>query len=118
MSRHVLIADDDVAIVEVVSMVLEDEGFRISSTNDGQTVMQLKQEDLPDLILLDIWMSGIDGRDIVKHLKSQPHTMGIPVVMFSANRDCEAIALECGAEDYLLKPFDIEDMLAKINKYL
>jgi DNA-binding response OmpR family regulator len=118
MTKHILIADDDVAIVEVVSLVLEDDGYRISSTSDGQTVLKLDKSNLPDLILLDIWMSGIDGRDIVKHLKKQVHTQAIPVILFSANRDCEAIALECGAEDYLLKPFDIDDLLAKIKKNL
>lgn len=113
----IMVADDDAAIVEVVTMVLEDAGYQVLSTSNGAAVRALKTN-LPDLILMDIWMSGVDGSEIVKQLKAQPETKAIPVIIFSANRDCEAIAKAAGAEDYLKKPFDIDDLLDKVARFI
>jgi CheY-like chemotaxis protein len=73
---------------------------------------------LPDLLLLDIWMSGIDGRDICKELKQKENTKKIPIVLISASREIERSALEAGADDFLAKPFEIDDLLEKIEKHL
>ncbi len=114
MSRHVMIADDDEAILEVVTMVLEDEGFTVTVLPDDSVITHLKKP-YPDVMLLDIWMSGQDGRDIVKSLKASKKLRSIPVILFSANRDCATIAKEVGADDYLLKPFNIEELVDKIK---
>lgn len=115
MSRQfkILVADDDPAIVDAVQMVLEDEGYQVETTVDGTTEKRV-DEGRPDLILLDIWMSGVDGRDICRRLKAKEETAGIPVIMVSANRDTEALARECGANDFLPKPFDIDVLLEKV----
>jgi CheY-like chemotaxis protein len=68
----------------------------------------------PDLLLLDIWMSGLDGREICKALKLQDHTKHIPIILVSANRDTEQIAHDAGADDFLNKPFDMDDLLRKV----
>lgn len=112
-----MIADDDPAILDATSMILEDEGYIVYTTTDGQTVNRIKKSS-PDLLLLDIWMSGVDGRDICRSLKADSVTKNLPVIMVSANRDTEKIAKEAGAEDFLAKPFDIEDLLEKVEKYL
>lgn len=109
----VLVADDDPAIVDAVRMTLEDEGYRVETTVDGTTEQRVRS-DRPDLILLDIWMSGVDGRDICRRLKADPATGGIPVIMISANRDTETLARQCGADDFIAKPFDIDTLLDKI----
>ena len=109
-----MIADDDPGIVDAIEMLLEFEGYEVSSTVDGTTVLDMKH-DLPDLLLLDIWMSGEDGRDICKKLKQEPLTKNIPVIMISASRDIKESAMEAGADDFLAKPFEMDDLLKKIE---
>jgi DNA-binding response OmpR family regulator len=113
----IMVADDDPAILDALTLLLEDEGYDVLQTVDAETVPRV-QRSLPDVLLLDIWMSGINGGDICRELKREHETASIPVIMISANRDTEEIARESGADDFLLKPFDIDDLLGKIEKYL
>ncbi|MEO6508980.1 MAG: response regulator transcription factor [Patescibacteria group bacterium] len=115
--KRILVADDDPAIVDSIKYMLEDEGYEVETTVDGETVGKMF-EDQPDLLLLDIWMSGQDGRDICRALKAQETTKHIPIIMISANKDTEKIAKEAGANDFVGKPFDIEDLLNKIKQQL
>jgi DNA-binding response OmpR family regulator len=112
--KKIMIADDDPGIVDAVEMLLEFEGYTVTSTVDGSTVLDMKEE-LPDLLLLDIWMSGEDGRDICKKLKSENITKNIPVIMISASRDIKASAMAAGADDFLAKPFEMDELLRKIE---
>lgn len=112
-----MVADDDPAILDALTLLLEDEGYNVVPTVDIETVPRI-QESKPDVLLLDIWMSGINGGEICKILKKEIETASIPVIMISANRDTEEIAREAGADDFLLKPFDIDDLLSKIKKHL
>ncbi len=114
--KKILVADDDASIVDAIKMILEDEGYDVDTTVDGETVSKMF-ENQPDLLLLDIWMSGQDGRDICKALKAQESTKHIPIIMVSANKDTEEMAKISGAEDFLAKPFELEDLLAKVKKY-
>src|SRR4051812_9401424 len=116
-SKKIMIADDDPSIVDAIELMLEFEGYQVTSTIDGSTVLDMKTE-LPDLLLLDIWMAGEDGRDICKKLKQEPITKHIPVIMVSANKDVEKLALESGANDFLAKPFQMNDLLGKIKNLL
>lgn len=109
-----MIADDDPGIVDAIEMLLEFEGYQVTSTVDGSSVLDMKQE-LPDLLLLDIWMSGKDGRDICKKLKQTETTKNIPVILVSASKDIKESAVEAGADDFLAKPFDMNDLLGKIR---
>lgn len=115
--RKILIADDDPAICDSVQMILEDEGYKVSTTVDGESVLHMKNN-FPDLLLLDIWMSGVDGRDVAVHLKRQSQTAKIPIIMVSASRDIEKAAKQSGADDFLEKPFKMEDLLAKVRKHI
>lgn len=117
MAKKILIADDDSAILDVVTIILEDAGYEVNSTEKGEELLDMK-EPLPDLILLDIWMLGKDGRDICKHLKSNSKTSHIPVIIVSANRDIQKIAAECMADAYLAKPFEMDDLLVIIEEYI
>lgn len=117
IDKTILVADDDFAILHSVRMLLEDEGYHVITTDGDKTAQEVK-EHLPDLILLDIWMSGTDGRDICKHLKSQARTKHIPIIMISARQDTEKIAKESGADDFVAKPFDIFNLLKKIEQYV
>lgn len=116
-SRRILIADDDKDIAAVLTVMLEDAGYEVKSTANGQTAQRVCDY-LPDLLLLDIRMAGVDGGDICRHLKSQQLTKHIPIIMISANQDTEKIAREVGADDFITKPFDMENLLAKIKLYV
>lgn len=112
--RKILVVDDDPSILDAISMLLEDEGYYVDTSTDGKRITSMK-ENLPDLFLLDIWMSGIDGRDICRYLKSKHQTKEIPVIMISATKDAGVSALQAGADDFIAKPFEMDELLRKIK---
>ena len=114
--KKILVADDDPSILEAIKLILEDEGYEVIVTVDGGTVYKMEKE-YPDLLLLDIWMSGQDGSDICKFLKSRKTTKDIPIIMISANKDTEEIARNAGADGFITKPFEIEDLIAIVTKF-
>lgn len=113
-----MIADDDPGIVDAVEMLLEFEGYDVASTLDGSTTIPDMKEEQPDLLLLDIWMSGEDGRDICKKIKQDEAIKGVPVIMISASRDIRESAMEAGADDFLAKPFEMNELLKKVAYYI
>jgi DNA-binding response OmpR family regulator len=115
--KKVLIAEDDPAILDAMKMILEDEGYEVQTTVDG-AVIENMSSDLPDVLLLDIWLSGTNGQELCKRLKAQELTRNIPVIMVSANRDGKKIALEAGADDFIAKPFEVEELLSKVEQFL
>lgn len=115
--KTILIADDDTAILDSTRLILEYEGYAVQSVDNGDLLRELKKP-LPDLILLDIWLSGTNGGEIASFLKSNPATKNVPIIMFSANRDVKLIAEKSGVEDFLVKPFEIKELLDKISRYL
>ena len=112
-----MIADDDPGILDAIGIVLEYEGYEVQSTPNGAVLLTM-ENGFPDLLLLDIWMSGVDGRDICKHLKQQESTSKIPIVLISASKDIEHSAMDAGADDFLAKPFEIDDLLEKIERHV
>ncbi len=115
--KRILIADDDAAIVDSTSLILEVMGYEVSSTLNGSEVPEIIK-DKPDLLLLDIWMSGVDGRDVCRQLKANEDTRDIPVLMISASRDIKESALDSGANDFLEKPFEMDELLERIDRLL
>jgi DNA-binding response OmpR family regulator len=115
--KRILIADDDAGIVDATSLILEVMGYEVSSTLDGSKVTEIIK-DKPDLLLLDIWMSGIDGRDVCRQLKANEDTQDIPVLMISASRDIKDSALDSGANDFLEKPFEMDELLERVERLL
>lgn len=114
--KKIMIADDDPGIVDAIELLLEFEGYQVASTTDGAKVLEL-EDDLPDLLLLDIWMSGEDGRDICRQLKQDERKKNIPVIMISASKDVAQSAMDAGANDFLAKPFEMVDLLKKIERW-
>lgn len=113
--KRIFIADDDVAIVDATSLMLEVMGYEVNSTLDGAKVPSALRSK-PDLLLLDIWMSGIDGRDICRQLKADPQTAHLPILMISASKDIRESAISSGANDFLAKPFEMQELIDKIEK--
>lgn len=117
MKKNILIAEDDKAILEVVRLILENEGYKIVPTEKESAIHEAIDVFTPDLILLDIWLAGEDGGKIAKDLKAKEETKHIPIVIMSANNETEKITRETGADDFLLKPFNIDDLLRIVKKY-
>ena len=115
--KRILVVDDNEGILDVVSIILEGEGYEVHQLIEPDQVLSLTTDDLPDLILLDIWMSGADGRVICRALKDQPHTQQVPVVLMSANKDIAEIADSAGADGYLAKPFEMDDLIEIVKRY-
>jgi CheY-like chemotaxis protein len=114
--KNILVADDNEGILDVMEFMLSTAGYNVILMNNGEAVFAIK-ENLPDLILLDLAMDGIDGSEICKHLKKQSSTKNIPIILISANMDTEKIAFKAGADDFICKPFDMDDLLIKVAKY-
>lgn len=117
IKKRILVADDDPGILDAIAIMLEDEGYEVSTAVDGEAIYKMER-DYPDLLLLDIWMSGMDGREICRHLKGQELTQDIPIIMISANKDTELMAQEAGADGFLEKPFQMDDLLRIVSESL
>jgi CheY-like chemotaxis protein len=117
MGHHILVVDDDEGIVEVIQIVMEGEGYTVRTATNGDCLQDLA-DNLPDLILLDVLLSGDDGRDICKSLKSNEVTRHVPVIMLSAHSDASKVADAGGADDFLEKPFDVDRLIEIVAKHL
>jgi len=117
-AKRLLVVDDEPDILEFLQVILEEEGYEVVTSDKGEYLEQLHNGGLPHLILVDVLLSGKDGREIVKYLKSQAETKHIPIIMFSAHPSAEETAKQAGAEDFLAKPFEIDVLLAKIVHFL
>lgn len=117
MHKRILVADDDPGIRDMLQMMLEDAGYEVEIEVDGHAVQQM-QAPFPDLLFLDIRLSGTDGRTICQQLKSQEATHYLPIIILSASKDMQRLAREAGADDFLAKPFQMGDLLSLVAKYL
>ena len=116
--KKILVVDDEPDILEFLQDLLELEGYAVATTDKGEHVEELNNGGLPELILMDVFLSGKDGREIVKQLRSQEETRHIPVIMFSAHPSTEEAARAAGANDFMAKPFEMDEVLAKIAKHV
>lgn len=112
-----MVADDDEAILDAVSIILELQGYNVKKAQRGPTVTEMITEK-PDLLLLDIWMSGEDGLEICKAFKQDKTVSNIPIVLFSASKDIKGQAMAAGADDFIEKPFDIHKLIEKIDEHV
>jgi len=117
MKKKILVIEDDQAIVEVVTIILESEGYDVHVATQITTIDKQLQEDPPHLMLLDIWLGGHDGGKLAKRLKNTPETKHIPIIIMSASNEAKEIARTAGVDGVLLKPFTIEDLLQLVKQY-
>ena len=113
--KKVLVVDDNKDIVWVVETILKRYGFEVMTTLRGEEVLKKVETFHPQLILLDVFLSGIDGIEICNKLKSGLQTRDIPVIMFSAHTNRKDVMKFCKADDFLQKPFDVNELVRKIN---
>lgn len=118
--KTVVIVDDEEDIVELVSHHLKREGFLVKEFYKGRDFFSYLESIIPDLIILDIMLPGMDGLEICKILKSKPKTSSIPIIMLTAKAG-EAdvvVGLELGADDYVVKPFSPRELVARVKSIL
>jgi CheY-like chemotaxis protein len=117
-SKKIYVADDDEDILQIISLMLQTEGYRVETSRDASGILAFEKTDLPDLILLDIWMSGVDGGEVCRSIKQHADTRHIPVLFISANSNIEEITKAHEADGFIAKPFEMDDMLKKIHNTL
>lgn len=117
---HVLVIEDEESILELVRYNLLKEGYRVTTATSGEQGVRQVRDLLPDLIVLDLMLPGMDGLEVCRVLKTGPETIDIPVVMISARGEEKDIVrgLELGADDYVTKPFSPKVLAARVNAVL
>ncbi len=113
----ILLCDDDEGVIEVIKIILEENGYEVKPLLNGKGIEKKVLEYKPDLIFLDIWMPGIDGKEVTKLLKSDSVTKQIPIIIVSALNEVDKIQNMIGADDFLAKPFEMQDLLAKVKHH-
>ena len=116
----VLVVDDETDILELVTFNLERQKFNVITADNGISAVQIAKEKLPDLIVLDLMLPGIDGFSVFKELRGDPRTSAIPVLMLTAKGEVnDRIAgLELGADDYVTKPFSPKELMLRVRALL
>ena len=117
MSNHILIVDDDALLRRSLSYNLERHNYRTSTADNAESALALSRRDMPDLVLLDIGLPGMDGLDGLRAFQKE---FNVPVIMLTARRRelDEVLGLELGADDYITKPFDLDVLVAHIKAVL
>jgi DNA-binding response OmpR family regulator len=118
--KNILIIEDDKSILDAMRMALEFEGYSVTVSDRGDYahVLLSGKSALPDGILLDILLSGMDGRVICTMLKDNAKTKHIPIIMMSAHPHAEKSVYEAGADYFLSKPFAIDDLLGTVHRFV
>ena len=116
----VLVVEDEPAQREVLSYNLEAEGFRVSRAEDGEQALLLAEEESPDIIVLDWMLPNVSGIEVCRRLKSRPETRAVPVIMLSARAEevDRVRGLETGADDYVVKPYSVVELMARVRAQL
>lgn len=115
--KKILVVDDDVAILEAVQASLEFDDYLVCTATDGKNAIDKAISESPDMIILDVLLSGDDGRDVARVLKSDIVTSSIPILMVSAHPNVQQTVLDAGADDFLPKPFDVNELLEKASVF-
>ncbi|UIR54627.1 response regulator [Sphingobacterium sp. SRCM116780] len=116
--KTILIFEDDATILEIVTIILEDAGYQVSISKTSHDVIEKVAAIKPDLILMDNWIPNIGGIQATRLLKKNPEYKHIPVIYITANSDIAALAESAGADDFLAKPFNLDDLEAIVAKYV
>lgn len=118
MTDKIFIVEDDVGILEAMDILLTESGYTVATEADARNVVVKIKKNKPDLVLLDMLMSGVDGRDVCTEIKNDKVLKDLPVVIISAHPSAHESVFHYGADDFLAKPFEVNDLLKIINKHL
>ena len=117
MDEHVLLVEDDPSIREVASLGLEHAGFRVTATGDGRDALDRFRQGPFDLVVLDVMLPSLDGLEVCREIRRESQ---MPIVMLSARSELHdvVVGLELGADDYVTKPFELPELVARIKAVL
>jgi CheY-like chemotaxis protein len=120
MNKRLLLVDDSETVIQFEKMILRGMGYDLSTAKNGRLALEAVKASKPDLILLDVMMPELDGIETLRHLKSDPETQAIPVIMVTTKGDPEVTsqAVAAGCTDYITKPVDRTELLAKLRTHL
>ncbi|MBA2248610.1 MAG: response regulator [Chitinophagaceae bacterium] len=113
--HKILVVDDDPGILDAMEIALTLKGYEVEVTPHGEEAFSMIESFAPDLVFLDVYLSGMDGRDICKQLKANKKTKDLPIIMFSANKSMRDVFKECNANDFIGKPFNMDELYDKIK---
>jgi len=117
---RLLVVDDEMAITNVIRLGMEHAGFLVTCATEGYQALDMAQRLRPDLVILDVMLPDLDGFEVCRRLKSNPRTADVPVVMVTALSDVadRLRGLESGADDYVTKPFNLQELVARVRALL
>lgn len=120
MAKKILIIEDDSDLVKLLKYNLEKEGFKVAYTTDGSIAVAELRRDMPDLIILDLMLPGLDGLEVCRQVRRNDRFSRIPILILSARSDetDRVIGLEIGADDYVSKPFSTREVIARVRALL
>ena len=120
MTRQVLVVDDEIGALTLIGIMLERGGFEVFKARDAYIALDILSEQIPDLIILDVMMPGMDGIELCRQIREADATASIPVLILSARGDAETVerGIEAGANDYLSKPILHHDLVTKVRRML
>ena len=118
MKKTIAVVDDDRPILDVMSMILRDEGFEVVPYESGEALLLDRQLERVHLILLDYRLPRQNGAQIATHLKKDKLTKDIPVIIISANHNMDKILERVPVDDFIPKPFELSTLMEKVNTYL
>jgi len=117
--KKILLIDDEKDFVDSIKEFLEKRGYAVTPAYNGIDGLE-KTKELPDMVLLDIKMPDMDGFEVLQHLRSNPRTKNIPIIMLTSKAEVDSIFVSqrLRASDYIIKPVNLEDLLKMIERYL
>ncbi|HEU5013240.1 MAG TPA: response regulator transcription factor [Roseiflexaceae bacterium] len=120
VTRTILVVDDEPQIATIARDYLDRAGFRVITSGDGVTALRLARSERPSLVVLDLMLPGMDGLDVIRSLRGDPATSGLPVIMLTARveESDRLVGLELGADDYITKPFSPRELVARVRAVL
>jgi len=113
--QHILVIDDNEDILHMLKTMLELKRYKVSIRDNAEEIEKTIDVLKPDIIIMDMLLSGMDGRDVCRELKKNPSTSNIPLLMISAHPNAQSTCLEAGADYFLSKPFDMNDFFDKVR---
>jgi len=118
--ERILLVDDEKKLVNIIKINLEDAGYEVIPAFDGKEALERVSELKPDLVVLDVMLPKIDGWEVLSHLRNNPRTKPIPVIMLTAKSEgiSKLFGFDLGADDYVTKPFDIAELVARVSAIL
>lgn len=120
IAKRILIADDEAQVRELLSLVLSSQGYEVFTASNGDQLVRMAQDHMPDLLLVDLMMPQLDGYEAIRQLRNDTRTAHLPMIILTARATPNDVVtgFESGADDYITKPFNTDELLARIKSHL